>query len=1030
MKNMRHFGAVLVLFCVSFQLHARPYASSLTNNAGTVSFRLNESADNVKIISAGGTVTNDLGALAAGLHTFALGVADPYQIEVFKVSPPGFTSGIGPNRGAVLQISTDADSLRFNQPRGVVVNTDPSSPNFGRVYVSNSQPGVTNRNVGDGIYLFNADLSDAVGQGDTARTGGLIVTNNVAPYRLSIGQDGNLYITDWSDFTGSLYVADPDVNSATNVLAGPVGSPFPVTTNRLHGSIAAAIVTGSLATGDLTAYVIDEDLQNDRTSGTQNMRNSLWRHDVGGTLPGPDVLPTLLKNGATEWINFASQTMDLSRGTNGYFYVNDYRSTGSDRSGLTVLDASGSNVLWSSLSATRAFTGNASDNDLLRATGGGDVSPMGDNVAVINIETNGITVVPLIDGVPNITNRLVFHGMGTGTGQGRDLAFDAAGNLYAVSSGSQLLRAFSPGGTSTAITGSDGTFQVLLPTTVTVAVEDAEGYETGPETLSFRVTRTGSTAEPLTVTYELTGAATNGVDYVTDPLTVTIPAGEASALVTITPIDDNEAELTEIVRITLTSDAAYNLGAPIIATGTISDNEFPVTLTITAVDTTTYERFPSDVLTFRITRRGDTNSDVFGVIMDFGGTAVRDVDYAVSLMEASLYIPPGVVNTNITLNPIDDFAFEQDESVTVTLQPNGYEVGTPGTAQATIRDDEYGPETRLFSDQFNADSSANWILTFGANTNTAPDYSVDWVFDYSTLGIPPAPGSLGVDTLGVRVTVNKNDTLFSSAGLNLYPTNQSFSGDFALRFDAYMSIGASNATEHTLAGINHSGVNTNRVSQTPANHISTAGADGIWFAIDGGGGNLRDYGAYTSTNAATVPALIATRAASTATALVTRPPYAVAGAPGNASNSTTKAWADVEIRQSGNVVTLSVNHSAILSVTNTYGFNSGNVMLGFNDQFDSRGALFNFAIFDNVRVVQLGLSISSISVVGNTVTINFVSGSGGQPSDYRIDSSPTLSPPSWSEEAGANISATQNGFSATLTVNGPTRFYRVRQGNL
>ena len=83
MKNMRQFGVLLLLSCVSLQLHARPYATSLTNESGNISFRLNESADSVKVISAGGTATNDLGALAAGLHTFPLSITGPYQIEVF-----------------------------------------------------------------------------------------------------------------------------------------------------------------------------------------------------------------------------------------------------------------------------------------------------------------------------------------------------------------------------------------------------------------------------------------------------------------------------------------------------------------------------------------------------------------------------------------------------------------------------------------------------------------------------------------------------------------------------------------------------------------------------------------------------------------------------------------------------------------------------------------------------------------------------------------------------------------------------------
>jgi hypothetical protein len=1039
MKNMRLFGAILLLSSISLQLHARPYASGLTNSGAAISFRLNESADSVKIISAGGTVTNDLGALDAGPHTFPLTITGPYEVEVFKVSEPGFIAPIAPNRGAVLQIGTDTNTTRFNQPRGLAVNTDPASPYFGRVYVANGAAAAATfpRPVGDGIYVLNPDMTDALGQGDTPLTGGLDFATGgaVSPYRLSLGQDGNLYIADWSDTTGSLYVTDPDVSagSGQNILGGPAGSPFPVTTTRIHGSIAAAVVEGSLLNADLTAYVIDEDLQNDRASTTQNMRNSLWRHDIGATLPGPEVMPAFLRQGATEWINFASQTMDLHRGTNGYFYVFDYRSTGSDRSGVTVLATNGSDLLFASLQASRAFTGNPSENDLLRATGGGAVSPHGDYLAVINIETNGITVVPLIDGVPDLTNRLVFHGMGTTTAQGRDVAFDSAGNLYAISQGAGLLRVFSPGGTSTTITGSDGTFRLLLPAAVSVLPNDSEGYEDGPDGLSFKVTRTGSTAEALTVNLTWSGTASNGVDYVAAPATVVIPAGQSEVVIPITPIDDTEAELTETVILNLGISPEYNLGAPINSTGTISDDENPVVLRIRPLETNAYERFPNDTIGFTITRLGNTNTSQF-VLFNFTGAATLNVDFTRNWGDQPLLIPEGVVSTNIFLAPIDDREFEGDETFTIAITPNDYEVESPGTASGRIVEDEYGPENVVFSDNFNTfDSSTNWGLMFWAS-NDIPDYTVDWGFDYAALGIPPAPNSLDLDTHGVRIAVNKNDsTPTGAAAVNLYATNQTFSGNYALRFDLFLQYNTPATTEHTLAGINHTGTVTNRMNQSDTNAVraSTHGADGIWIAIENDGSANREWSAYTSTNAAAQPRQITNRTAAAVASLVPSPPYAVAGSPGNLVSSSTKTWAAVEISQVGDVVALRVNGNLIYRFTNTFGFNSGTIMIGHNDQFDSVGSPDTFAIFDNVRVVRLGgtaaVTITNITVSANTVQLDLVSPDGGVPTEFHIESTPTLSPPSWAEETTATISATPNGFRATMPVNGAMRFYRVRR---
>src|SRR5262249_15246129 len=84
--------------------------------------------------------------------------------------------------------------------------------------------------------------------------------------------------------------------------------------------------------------------------------------------------------------------------------------------------------------------------------------------------------------------------------------------------------------------------------TVTIVATDASAaeVETGADTGTFTVTRTGgTTTADLTVNFTITGTATNGVDYTTIPASVTIPAGQASATVTVNPIDDSLGEANE-----------------------------------------------------------------------------------------------------------------------------------------------------------------------------------------------------------------------------------------------------------------------------------------------------------------------------------------------------------------------------------------------------------------------------------------------------------------------------------------------------
>ena len=111
--------------------------------------------------------------------------------------------------------------------------------------------------------------------------------------------------------------------------------------------------------------------------------------------------------------------------------------------------------------------------------------------------------------------------------------------------------------------------------TVSVAATDPEASEPGPDPGTFTLSRSGSMASALTVRYSLSGSAANGIDYQSLPTSVTIPGGAASATITLTPIDDNEVESDETVVLTLSPDAAYNVGSPNSATVTIHDNDSP-----------------------------------------------------------------------------------------------------------------------------------------------------------------------------------------------------------------------------------------------------------------------------------------------------------------------------------------------------------------------------------------------------------------------------------------------------------------------
>ncbi|HEX8353010.1 MAG TPA: Ig-like domain-containing protein, partial [Pyrinomonadaceae bacterium] len=108
----------------------------------------------------------------------------------------------------------------------------------------------------------------------------------------------------------------------------------------------------------------------------------------------------------------------------------------------------------------------------------------------------------------------------------------------------------------------------------TISATDAAASEQGPDAGTFTVSRTGATGAALTVNYTAGGTATAGSDYASVGTSVTIPAGAASQVITVTPVDDDAVESGgETVTLTLAANAAYAVGTPSSAAVNIADND-------------------------------------------------------------------------------------------------------------------------------------------------------------------------------------------------------------------------------------------------------------------------------------------------------------------------------------------------------------------------------------------------------------------------------------------------------------------------
>ena len=223
---------------------------------------------------------------------------------------------------------------------------------------------------------------------------------------------------------------------------------------------------------------------------------------------------------------------------------------------------------------------------------------------------------------------------------------------------------------------------------------------------TFLVTRTGDTTAPLTVYYSVAGnpssgvPALNGVDF--EPLAgvLQIPAGAASASITIVPRWDTLGETPEQVLLQLGAGPTnYKLGTNNSATVTINDgatNNLPyVELAAVAIAVE-----GGSTGTFRFSLKGSGTGTV-AIPFALTGTATRVSDYTVTLpttpagstYDSATGTGTIVMNANsgataatvdLTIVSVNDTALEDIETVICTISPNSVVATFAPTATSTI----------------------------------------------------------------------------------------------------------------------------------------------------------------------------------------------------------------------------------------------------------------------------------------------------------------------------------------------------------
>ncbi len=417
------------VYATNIEVSAEVITTGATNTTVDISFLLNEDADSgvdVNIYSGASLVrTISLATATKGSNsvtwdgTDAGGATLPdgdYSFEI-TASDDGHTEW--------TKISDPLKTVMYS-PKGVVVNRNPDSEYFGRVYISNGYAG-TSANTGafyngDGIFIFSA-AQDSL----DFQTGGVDWTNSSeSPGKTSIGLDDRVYVTDYG--RDELWSFDANIDALSSALIIDAD-------NKEAGDyVSGNWVTGSGA---------------DRAIYTANMHYGAYRGIVKYDLGLNDVLPA--NDTGVEIIarpNGLYYQGDVEVDAAGNIYFTQYRAAAGQAFPLlkyppyTGTQLTLDDTLWTVPKSAFNAKGLALDEARNRVVWASEYT--GDLV------------------IHNATTGAIMDTLVTGQSRNKDVAFDAVGNMYTIDNGTEYWNVWS---------SPDGANSFTTPGLATITIE-------------------------------------------------------------------------------------------------------------------------------------------------------------------------------------------------------------------------------------------------------------------------------------------------------------------------------------------------------------------------------------------------------------------------------------------------------------------------------------------------------------------------------------------------------------------------------
>ncbi len=421
---------------------ANIYAGELNYNGGKFCFRLNEDAVEVQLsIEHAGEIpqVKTIGALEKGWHE----IANPFGTEDFEAW--SVTATARPV-SYPMKISDDSPLFQFYNGRGVAVDRTLESPFFGRIYVTNVAKG--NVTAGDpqnprstdiGVYVLGSDFTDVTDQGAKAWNGdvtwGETINGDEYEWALShpyVGPDGEVYVCSSALKSPGVYMmnaAKPD-SAFRALFSGKKSSLKGTLTSRESGKVITNPVMDCVVLGtgkEKTLYTYDR-----QTAVAGHREGNIARFDIGQQkLPWTDAPSEWEYRDISNGTHLQNASGEIAYDQRGGFWISQYRYNSSAAVPALLHETNGKKDFNIGTGVDGAFQGG------MAVSVDGNMLAMGTergNVQVWDVEYSSANE-------PTLAKKYTIN-WGKDEGVTMGLDFDAAGNLYILSSTSERLMVY------------------------------------------------------------------------------------------------------------------------------------------------------------------------------------------------------------------------------------------------------------------------------------------------------------------------------------------------------------------------------------------------------------------------------------------------------------------------------------------------------------------------------------------------------------------------------------------------------------